>query len=110
MSLKNKIRKLFTKNIVDVAQALVSLHIPGKVMTVAALAAGYVEVGEGNILRIETSADTFVAFDDKVGGGAVSAATNPGLKLVGAGVHYVICQEKYVRTSIAPVRAELIEL
>lgn len=109
MSQKNKIRKLFTKNVIDVAQALVSLNMPGKVVPIADVFAG-TEVGEGNILKIETTADTYVAFSDEAGIALPTVATTPAVKLVGAGVHYVICQCDYVRTSIAIARAELLEL
>ncbi len=108
MSQKNKIRKQLTKNIVDVAQALVSLNVPGKVITNAINTA--TEVGEGNILRIQTAGDMYVAFGDEVTMPATSATTNIAVKLVGAGVHYVICQSKYVRTDVAATRVELLEL
>ena len=61
MALNDKVRKQFTKNVVDISQALVSVNIPGKVIG-PDLSAGWLEVGEGNILRIETSGDTFVSF------------------------------------------------
>lgn len=100
---------MLTKNIVDVAQALVSLNIPGKVVPAADVFAG-TEVGEGNIIRIETTVDTYVAFSNESGLAVPSAATTPAVKLVGAGVHYVICQYDFIRTSIAITRAELLEL
>ena len=109
MAQQNKIRKLLTKNVVDVGQALVSLHVPGEVMT-DDISAAYVKVGEGNILRIQTTGDTFVAFSDLDSGGAVSVTTNPAVKLVGAGVHYVMCQCDYVRASANPARIELLKL
>lgn len=109
MAQANKLRKLLTKNIVDVGQALVSLNVPGKVITDDISAAG-VEVGEGNILRIQTSADTYIAFSELSTIGAVSVTTTPAVKLVGAGVHYVVCQCDYVRASSNPTRIELLEI
>lgn len=63
MSTSNSIRKLFTKNLVDLGQALVSLSLPGEVIT-DDLSTAWREVGIGNILRMQTSGDTFVAFHD----------------------------------------------
>ena len=108
MSIRNKIRKLFTKNVVDVAQALVSVAVPGEVIT-ANISAAYVEVGEGNIVRLEIGAVTYVAFDDKTTGGAVSVTSSPAVKLA-IGIHYVICECKYIRTSVNPTRIELLKL
>ena len=107
MAQKNKARKMLTNNVAAIAQALVSVNLPGKVITNAINAA--VEVGEGNILRIQTAGDLFVAFSDEATIGAVSVATTPAVKLVGAGVHYVVCQCKYVRASAAATRVELLE-
>jgi hypothetical protein len=109
MASVNKVRKLLTKNIVDIGQALVSLNVPGKVIT-DNISTAYVEVGEGNILRIQTAGDSYVAFAEIGGGGAVSAATSPAVKLVGAGVHYVVCQCDFVRASAAATRVELLEI
>ena len=108
MSVANKLRKLLTKNLVDVAQALVGVEIAGEVVTDDLSAAG-VEVGEGNILRLEVGADTYVAFSDDSSIGAVSAATTNGIKLA-AGYHKVVCSCKYVRTSANPTRVELLKL
>lgn len=63
MSANNSIRKLLTKNLVDVGQAIVSLNIPGKVIT-DDLSTAWRNVGQGHILRIQTSGDTYVAFHD----------------------------------------------
>ena len=109
MSSNTKVRKLVTLSTVDVAQALQSLHIPGKVIT-ANLSSAWVEVGRGNILRIQVSADTYVAFTDIDGDASVvSATTSPAVKLL-AGDNYVLCQAKYVRTSANPTRVELLEI
>jgi hypothetical protein len=108
MSSSNKVRKLVTLNTVDVAQALQSLHIPGKVIS-ANISTGWVEVGQGNILRIQTSADIYVSFSDNTSGTAPSATTSPAVKIL-AGDHYVLCQSKYVRASANPTRVELLEL
>ena len=108
MAQKNKIRKLLTKNVVDIAQALVSMNVPGEVITNNINTA--VEVGEGNILRIQTAGDMFVAFSDIGTIGVVSVTTTPALKLVGAGVHYVICQCDFIRTNVAASRVELLRL
>lgn len=110
MSSINKIRKLLTMNLVDVANALVSIKVPGQVITVD-ISAGWVDVGEGNILRLEVGADTYIAFEDedKGAGIAVSITSDPGLKLP-AGYHYVICQSRWVRASANPIRKELLRM
>jgi len=109
MTQKNKLRKQLTKNIVDIGQALVSLSVASKVLDVADVFAG-TKVGEGNIIRIEITADTYVAFSDEAGISIPTVATTPAVKLIGAGMHYVVCQCDYIRTSIAITRAELLEL
>jgi hypothetical protein len=109
MAQKNKLRKLLTKNLVDVGQALVALNVPGKVIT-DDLSAAWTELGEGNILRIQTAGDAYIAFNDIDGTTTtVGVATSPGLKLVGAGVHYVVCQCDWVRMSVAATRVELLD-
>jgi hypothetical protein len=108
MSPLAKVRKLITLNVVGIAQALQSLHIPGKVIS-ANLSTGWVEVGQGNILRIETASDTYVAFSDDTSGGAVSVTTSSAVKIL-TGDNYVICQAKYVRASANPTRVELLEI
>ena len=109
MSSNTKIRKLVTLSTVDVAQALQSLSVPGKVIT-ANLSTGWTEVGRGNILRIQVAADTYVAFTEIEGdSSSVSATTSPAVKLL-AGDHYVLCQDKYVRASANPTRVELLEI
>lgn len=109
MSSNTKIRKLVTLSTVDVAQALQSLKIPGKVIT-ANLSSAWIQVGQGNILRIQVSADTYVAFTDIEGdSSSVSSTTSPAVKLP-SGDHYVLCQAKFVRTSANPTRVELLEL
>lgn len=103
-----KIRKLITLSIVDVAQALQSLHVPGKVIT-SDLSAAWIQVGQGNIIRMQVSADTYVAFSDVEGDvSTVSVTSTPAVKLL-SGDHYVLCQAKYVRTSANPTRVELLE-
>lgn len=94
-------------SIVDAAQVLQSLHIPGQVIT-DNLSAGGVFVGSDNILRVIVTADTYVAFGPQ-SIGAVSSATSPGL-LLQAGEHYIICADDYVRTSLNPSRVELLGL
>jgi len=106
---KNKLRKQFTKNVIDVAQALVSLNAVGKVIPAANVFAGTANVGEGNIIRIQTTADTYVTFNDTTTPALPTVTTVNAVKLVGAGVHYVMCQSNYIRTSIAITRAELLE-
>lgn len=108
MSEANKLRKLLTKNLVDIGQALVSLSVPGKVIT-DDISARWVDVGEGNILRMEAGADMYVAFSDLNTGGAVSVTTSPAVKLKGGEFHYVVCQCRYVRASANPLRIELLK-
>jgi len=108
MSSLSKVRKLVTLNTVDVAQALQSLKIPGKVIS-ANMSTNWIDVGQGNILRIQVSADTYVAFSDNLSGSVPSVSTSPAVKLQ-AGDHYVLCQAKYVRASANPTRVELLEI
>lgn len=111
MSKNNTLRKVLTKNAVDVGQALVSLNFPGEVVTVDLSAANGALVGEGNILRIQIAGDTFVAFSDEENmAAAVTSSTSPAVKLVGAGVHYILCQFNYVKMSVNPTRAELLKV
>jgi hypothetical protein len=109
MSVFNKLKKLFTKSVVEVGQTLASIKAPGRVLTVN-ISAGWVKVGAGNIIRIEAGADMFVAFSDSdLGATAVSVTTSPAVKL-SAGYHYVICANEWVRASANPTRLELLEL
>jgi hypothetical protein len=109
MSSSTKIRKLVTLSVVDVAQALQALHVPGKVIT-SNLSSAWIEVGQSNILRIQVSGDTYVAFSDIEGDAStVSVTTSPAVKLP-AGDHYVLCQARFVRASANPTRVELLEL
>jgi hypothetical protein len=109
MASETKVRRLVTLSTIDVAQALQSLYIPGKVIT-ANLSSDWTEVGRGNILRIQVATDTYVAFTDIDGDSSVvSATTSPAVKLL-TGDNYVLCQAKYVRTSANPTRVELLEI
>jgi hypothetical protein len=108
MSSLNKVRKLVTLSTVDVAQALQALLIPGKVIS-ANISTGWVQVGQGNILRLQVAADTYVTFSDDTSGGVPTSSTSPAVKVL-AGVHYVLCQAKYVRASANPTRVELLEI
>lgn len=108
MSTKDKARKMLTKNVQEIAQALAAVKMPAKVLT-DNISAAWVKVGTGNIVRLQVSADTYVAFDDDGVGGAVSATTSPAVKLE-EGYHYVVCQSEYIRASANPVRIELHEL
>jgi hypothetical protein len=102
------LRKTLTKNIVDLAQALVGLKVAGELVT-ANISTAYTEVKKGNIIRIVVTADTYVAFAKEGGGAAVTAATKNGL-LLQAGDHYVYCTEDFIRASAAPARVELLKL
>lgn len=108
MSTKDKVRKMLTKNIQEIAQALAAVKMPAKVIT-SDISAAWVKVGTGNVVRLQVAADTYVAFDDDGVGGAVSVATSPAVKLE-AGYHYVVCQSDYIRASANPTRIELHEL
>ena len=109
MPRQNKIRKLVTINKVDIAQALQSLYVPGQVIT-DNISAGWVEVGEGNIVRIHTSADIYVAFSDiDVPTETVSVSSSPAVKIL-AGDSYILCQAKYMRASGTALRLELLEI
>lgn len=105
---KDKARKMLTKNVQEVAQALVSVKLPGKVIT-DNISTAWIKVGKGNVIRLETEGVTYVAFSAEDDDGAVSATTSPAVKL-DAGFHYVVCQDDYMRASAAVTRAELHEL
>ena len=108
MASTNKIRKQFTMSIVDCAQALQSLHIVGTVIT-DDISAAWVEVGQGNIVRVLLTADTYITFSDDNTSPAVTVATSPAVKLV-SGEHYIITSAKYVRASANPSRIELLDV
>lgn len=93
---------------VDVAQTLQSIHIAGDVVT-SDISAAWVEVGEGNVIRVICAADTYFAFSDDNTGGVVDATTTPAVKIQ-AGEHYIICSAKYVRASANPSRVELLDV
>lgn len=102
----NNIRKALTKNVVDVAQSLVSLNVAGDVITTALTT--LTEVGQGNILRVVLAAPAYVAFaDDAASTVAAAAATSPGLELA-AGTHYILCTDDFIIMSADPSRKELI--
>ena len=108
MAATNKIRKQITMSLVDVAQALQSLHIIGTVIT-ADISAGWVEVGQGNVLRVVLGANTYFSFSDDNTAPAVSSTTTPAVMLT-TGENYLITSAKYVRASANPTRTELLDV
>lgn len=78
---------------------------PGKVITADASSAG-VLVGKGSIVRVQATADTYIAFGP-VGIAAVSVATSPGFKHPGG---YVLLNatDDYMRSSAALTRVEVL--
>ena len=108
MAALSKVRKHFTMSIIDAAQTLQSLHIPGEVISTD-ISAAWTFVGAENIIRLIVTADTYVAFGIDTSGAAVSSTTSPAVKLP-AGEHYVICTADYVRVSLNPTRVELLGL
>jgi hypothetical protein len=86
--------------------------VAGDVMT-ADPSAAPVKVLAGSILRIQVSADTYVAFgDDPTASplsGAISSSTSPAIKLP-AGYHLVVATGDFVRMSAAPTRCEIIAI
>jgi hypothetical protein len=108
MAVTNKIKKFFTMNIVDCAQALQSLHISGTPVTTN-ISTTWTEVGSGNIVRIVVSADTYIAFSDDNAAAAVTSSTSPGIMLV-TGESYVVSTAKYIRASANPTRVEILDV
>lgn len=108
MPVTNKVRKQITMSIVDVAQALQSLHITGTPITTD-ISAGWVEVGEGNIVRVIVGANTYFAFSDDNTAAAVTSATSPGV-MITTGEGYIVCSAKYIRASANPTRVELLSI
>lgn len=106
---KNKTRKMITMNLIDVSQTLQTMHITGQVIS-ADISAAWIEVGEGNVLRLEVDTDTYVAFSDSSDlTDTVGMSTTPAVKLK-TGMRYVICSAKYVRASSNPLRVELLDV
>lgn len=100
------VRKALTKNVVDVAQSLVSLEVAGDVLTDDLT--NLTKVGTGNILKVVVGATTYVAFAEEAGATlTVDATISPGLELA-AGTHYVLCLCDYIKMSTNPTRKELI--
>jgi len=107
MAATNKIRKQITMSMVDVGQALQSLHIIGTVIT-ADISTGWVEVGENNVLRVVLAANTYFSFSNDNTAPAVNSTTSPAVMLL-AGENYLITSAKYVRASANPTRTELLD-
>lgn len=100
------VRKALTKNVVDVAQAIVSLNVAGDVIT--SDLTSLTKIGVGNILKVIVGATTYVAFADEAGSTVTAAVgTTPGLELP-AGTHYILCTDEYIIMSSNPTRKELI--
>lgn len=104
--MRSAVRKALTKNVVDVAQSLVSLEVAGDV--IATDLTSLTEVGTGNILKVVLAAQSFVAFADEAGSTiAAAAGTSPGLDLP-TGTHYILCTGDFIIMSVNPTRKELI--
>lgn len=100
------VRKALTKNVVDIAQSLVSLVVPGDVITDNLTS--FTEVGQGNILKVVLAAQAYVVFAPELPSTlAANATSSPGLDLP-VGTHYILCTEKYIKMSANPSRKELI--
>ena len=96
-------------NLIDVSQTLQTMHITGHVVS-ADISTGWIEVGEGNVLRLEVDTDTYIAFSDSNElTDIVGISTTPAVKLK-PGMRYVICSAKYVRASSNPLRVELLDV
>lgn len=109
MAIENSLKKYFTMGVIDAGQGLQSLHIAGKVVT-DDISAAWVNVGETNIVRLVVTANTYVAFSNLDAPSAtVTATTTPAVMLI-PGEHYVVCTGKWIRTSAAPSRVELLAL
>lgn len=82
--------------------------VAGIVVTDDVSAAG-VLVDTGSILRIQTSADTYVAFGTSPAMSAVDVNTSPAIKLP-AGYHIVVATDDFIRASAAFTRLEVINV
>lgn len=80
--------------------------VAGDVVTDDVSAAG-VFVGAGSILRIEATADTYVAFGNSAAMAAVDSSTSPAIKLP-ADYSLVVATDDFVRASAAFTRLEVI--
>ena len=82
--------------------------VPGIVITTDPSSAP-VLVHKGTILRIQTTAALYVAFDDTGALGSVSATTSPGLYLPASTISLVVATGDFLATSAAPTRIEALE-
>ena len=106
MSMDPNIRKALTKNVVDIAQSLVSLNVAGDVIT--ADLTTLTKVGKGSILKVVVGGATYVAFTDDAGATITPSVTHsPGL-LLATGTHYILCTCDYIKMDVNPTRKELI--
>ncbi len=102
----SNIRKALSKNVVDVAQSLVSLEVAGDIITDNLTT--LTEVGLGNILKVVLAAQSYVVFADDSGSSIVADVNaSPALDLP-TGTHYVLCTGDFIRMSVNPTRKELI--
>lgn len=109
MAATNKVRKQITMNLVDIAQALQSIHIVGTPIT-ANISTGWIFVGQGNIVRVVVAANTYFSFaSDATGAVAIDASTLPGVMLT-IGESYLVCSSDYIRASANPTRVELLDV
>lgn len=106
---KSTINKRLTNNASRAAEALQAIKYPGDVLT-DDMAADWVKVGAGNIVRLVVGATTYVIFsDDNTATLTADVAATPALMLA-AGEHYVLCAEDYIKTSANPTRKELLKI
>jgi len=81
--------------------------VPGKVVPAATdTSAAGVLVGKGSLIRVQVSADTYVAFGAS-DIGAVAEATSPGLKLA-SGYYLIRATDDYFRSSADVTRLEIL--
>lgn len=105
---KLSVKKQITMSVVDISQGLQSIHVVGTPVA-ADISAAWVEVGLGNIVRVVVGANVYFSFADVNTGGAVDAATDPGVMIV-SGEHYIVASGKFIRASANPTRVEILSV
>lgn len=84
------------------------LIVPPKAVLATTLNTTAAYVGRGNILRMRTSAATFVLFGNSSMTAPVGTEAN-SLELNSADVYLIVAADDYVMTSVAPARTEVID-
>ena len=86
------------------ARATMEVLAPGEVITPST---DWIKIGQGCLVRVEVTAETYIAFAEDTTGGATTVATSPAVKLP-IGYHVIRATETFMRASLAPARIEVL--